>query len=113
MEKVLQMNPPDTRTVSDCVILAGGLGTRMGQPKALLKLDGVTLLERQHDQLSALFPRISVALKDPSLLDTVEDLSWHQVLLDPPESRCLVDVIGSIIERLAAPIFLLPSTYPF
>jgi len=112
MEKVIQMNPPDPRTVSDCVILAGGLGTRMGQPKALLKLDGVTLLKRQHDQLSALFPRISVALKDRSLLDSVEDLSWHQVLLDPPESRCLVDVIGSIVERLAVPVFVAAVDLP-
>ena len=112
MEKVLQMNQSDPRTVSDCVILAGGLGTRMGQPKALLKLDGVTLLKRQHDLFSALFPRISVALKDRSLLDSVEDLSWHQVLLDPPESRCLVDVIGSIVERLAVPVFVAAVDLP-
>ncbi|MDE0957259.1 MAG: molybdenum cofactor guanylyltransferase [Planctomycetota bacterium] len=106
------MNQPDRRTVSDCVILAGGLGTRMGQPKALLELDGVTLLKRQHDQLSALFPRISVALKDRSLLDSFEDLSWHRVLLDPPGSRCLVDVIESIVERLAVPVFVAAVDLP-
>ncbi|MDE0959252.1 MAG: molybdenum cofactor guanylyltransferase [Planctomycetota bacterium] len=106
------MNQPAPGTVSDCVILAGGMGTRMGQPKALLKINDRTLLKRQHDQLSPLFPRISVALKDSSLLDPVEALCWHQVLLDPPGSRCLVDVIGSIIERLAVPVFFAAVDLP-
>lgn len=41
------------RTVS-AIILAGGASSRMGQPKALLKLEGKTLLQRQTDKLRAL-----------------------------------------------------------
>lgn len=36
------------------IILAGGLSSRMGQPKALLTLEGKTLLQRQADKLRAL-----------------------------------------------------------
>lgn len=36
------------------IVLAGGLSSRMGQPKALLTLEGKTLLQRQADKLRAL-----------------------------------------------------------
>ena len=42
------------------IILAGGLSRRMGQPKALLKIDNCTILERIIRQLQGTFDNISV-----------------------------------------------------
>lgn len=42
------------------IILAGGDSKRLGQPKPLLELEGVTLLERAVTRLSTLFQQITV-----------------------------------------------------
>lgn len=89
----------------------------MGCPKALLEVGGLSLLERQFQLLSPLFERIHVSLKDTSLLDKIPTLPWDSVITDPPESRCLLDVIGNAIEKVGKPVFLvaidLPLLTPF
>lgn len=57
-------------TTQECgaVILAGGGSRRMGQNKALLMLNGQTMLERTLSQLSA-FDEILLSANDPSLSD--------------------------------------------
>jgi len=94
------------------VILAGGSGVRMGGPKALLEIEGETLLRHQFELLSALFPRTSIALKNDRLIDKIDPLNWHQVLIDPPDSRSLLDVLGSIITRVNGPVFIAAVDLP-
>ncbi len=106
------MDPADQHQVQDCVILAGGQGTRMRGPKALLKVGNSTLLHRQHQMLSKIFPRVSIALKDESILSRTDPLPWHEVLLDPDPKRCLLDVLGSIISTCSVPVFIAAVDLP-
>ena len=94
------------------MILAGGSGVRMGGPKALLEVGGETLLRHQFELLSALFPRTSIALKNDRLIDEIDPLNWHQILIDPPDSRSLLDVLGSIITRVNGPVFIAAVDLP-
>ena len=94
------------------MILAGGSGVRMGGPKALLEIEGETLLRHQFELLSALFPRTSIALKNDRLVDKIDPLNWHQILIDPPDSRSLLDVLGSIITRVNGPVFIAAVDLP-
>jgi len=48
------------------IILAGGKSTRMGQNKSLMKIDGVTLIERTVRLMSGLFPRLLLSTNSPS-----------------------------------------------
>ncbi len=49
------------------VILAGGRSRRMGTCKALLRLEGGTMLERAAGQLTALFDEVLLSANDPAL----------------------------------------------
>jgi len=84
----------------------------MGGPKALLEIEGETLLRHQFELLSALFPRTSIALKNDRLVDKIDPLNWHQILIDPPDSRSLLDVLGSIITRVNGPVFIAAVDLP-
>ena len=106
------METKPQQQITDCVILAGGSGVRMGGPKALLEIGGETLLRHQFELLSALFPRTSIALKDDQLIDQIDPLHWHQILIDPPDSRSLLDVLGSIITRVNGPVFVAAVDLP-
>ncbi len=106
------MNPAEQHQVQDCVILAGGQGSRMGGPKALLKVGTSTLLHRQHQMLTKIFPRVSISLRDRSILSKIDPLPWHDILLDPDPRRCLLDVLGSIISSCAAPVFIAAVDLP-
>lgn len=60
----------------DAVILAGGRSRRMGQCKALLTVEGKTMVERTKDALSD-FSRIFLSANDPALscgLPVVQDI---------------------------------------
>lgn len=106
------MESQQQQSITDCVILAGGSGVRMGGPKALLEVGGETLLRHQFELLSALFPRTSIALKNDRLIDRIDPLNWHQILIDPPDSRSLLDVLGSIITRVNGPVFIAAVDLP-
>ncbi|MGE4602219.1 MAG: molybdenum cofactor guanylyltransferase [Planctomycetota bacterium] len=106
------LNKPGFDSVADCLILAGGLGRRMGGPKALLEVNGLSLLERQFQLLSPLFERTFVALKDAALLEKIPTLPWDAIVTDPPGSRCLLDVIGNAIEKVGRPVFLAAVDLP-
>ncbi len=84
----------------------------MGGPKALLEIGGETLLKHQFESLSALFPRTSISLKNDQLIDQLDPLNWHQILIDPPDSRSLLDVLGSIITRVNGPVFIAAVDLP-
>ncbi len=56
----------ETTSTCGAVILAGGHSRRMGTCKALLKLDGKTMLERTAEQL-ACFDEVLLSANDPAL----------------------------------------------
>jgi len=90
--------------VSDCVVLAGGAGRRMGGPKAFLEYEGHLLIERIHSKVSPLFDRACVSVKTSSALDQIPHLKWHAVIEDPPECSSLHEALGNIIETVQAPV---------
>lgn len=84
----------------------------MGGPKALLSVDGVTLIERQFELLSPLFENLHIAVKDTSMLQKLPNLPWQGAITDPTPSRCLLDVIGNALESVGKPIFLAAVDIP-
>lgn len=82
------------------VILAGGLSSRMGQPKALLTLEGKTLLQRQADKLRALGIEdvmISGGIELPGVRSIADEYpqrgplgGMHACLKAAKHDRCLV-----------------------
>lgn len=47
------------------IILAGGKSSRMGQNKSLMKINGVTLIERTVDLMKGLFPHLLLSTNSP------------------------------------------------
>ncbi len=84
----------------------------MGGPKALLTVGGSTLLQRQFDLLSPLFDNLFVAVKDASMVDSFPHLAWQDTIVDPSDTRCLLDVIGNAIKVVGKPIFLAAVDIP-
>jgi molybdopterin-guanine dinucleotide biosynthesis protein A len=85
------------------VILAGGRSIRMGRPKARLMVGGTTLIQRVHDRLVQVCPRVAVVTDRPGdyadlpcvvAADLVPDLGPPGGLLTAavlwPKSRLLV-----------------------
>lgn len=62
-------NTPNTSSYPDVtgVILAGGRSKRMGQDKAMLKIDGRTLFERTLAMMQGLFSQVMIAGDRPDL----------------------------------------------
>ncbi|NCF99326.1 MAG: NTP transferase domain-containing protein [Planctomycetia bacterium] len=113
------MNPPfeevnhnPIQEVSDCVVLAGGAGRRMGGPKAFLEYEGQLLIERIHSKVSPLFDRTCVSVKTSSALDQIPHLKWHAIIEDPPECSSLHEALENIIETVQAPVFIVAVDLP-
>jgi molybdopterin-guanine dinucleotide biosynthesis protein A len=58
----------DSRILSraTAIVLAGGLSSRMGRDKAMLEIDGTTLIERIVRQLKPLFSEILISARGPN-----------------------------------------------
>ncbi len=98
--------------VSDCVILAGGEGRRMGVPKAYLDYKGQFLIERIYATVNPLFERVCVSVKSADHLESVPELKWHAVLEDPPACSSLHEVLFNIINTVQAPVFIVAVDLP-
>jgi len=65
------------------VILAGGLSTRMGHDKALLRVEGQRVLERNRTLLQAVCGKTLIVARDPQQAAT----------LDLPHARIVTDLV--------------------
>ena len=104
------------------VIPAAGLSRRMGQPKLLLPLAGLTILERlmmalHHPEIAA--RHVVVRKGDPSLQQEVIRLGGRLVVppVDPPEMRASVSAALADIQQQFAPSpddgwLLVPADHP-
>lgn len=98
--------------VSDCVILAGGAGKRMGGPKAVLEYQGQRLIERIHSTVTPLFERVCASVKSPEIIKQFSALDWHTVVEDPPEANSLHQVLENVIDTVQAPVFVVAVDLP-
>jgi molybdopterin-guanine dinucleotide biosynthesis protein A len=90
------------------VVLAGGLGRRMGAPKATAGLAGRPLIAYPLDALGAVAERVVVVAKDDSELP--EGLErWDE----PDEPRHPLAGVTHALERAAGPILVCAADMPF
>ena len=63
------------------LILTGGYSRRMGQDKALIDLEGVTLLDRTYNLLSPFMDQafVSIRLRPLSTYDAADELPWEAI----------------------------------
>ena len=85
----------------DAVILSGGGSTRMGTDKALVRIGGLTLIERAAAALGSIFSRVSVSI-DPSR--PYPSLRLPQIP-DAVRGRGPIEGVRASLERLQAPVF--------
>jgi molybdopterin-guanine dinucleotide biosynthesis protein A len=90
------------------VVLAGGLGRRMGAPKATAPLDGRPLISYPLDALRAVTDRVVVVAKrDTELPPGVE--RWDE----PDDPRHPVAGITHALERAGEPVLVAAADMPF
>lgn len=65
------INKPDKREDITGVILSGGKSSRMGENKALLKTDDITLIERAVRLMQSIFSKVVISTNDPAQLDFI------------------------------------------
>jgi len=83
----------------DAVILTGGGSTRMGADKALIRVDGVTLLERAVGLLAGIFTGVHLSI------DPRRPYSWLQVPRIPDSRPDLgpLEGVRAALERIRRP----------
>src|SRR5262245_31299695 len=91
------------------VILAGGKSSRMGQNKALLLIEGKTLIERIRELLSKIFSQVVVSTASQNAYPRLE---LPEVVDRYPETGPL-GAITSVLESGLSPIFCVACDMPF
>jgi molybdopterin-guanine dinucleotide biosynthesis protein MobB len=93
------------------VVLAGGEARRMGRDKRLLRLAGVTLIERNLRLLQAIFPTVALSVRDagqfldplPARVEIVPDVMTGSPLAG----------LASVLTRYREPVFALAADVAF
>ena len=91
------------------VVLAGGLGRRMGAAKANMLLGGRPLIAYPIDALAAACERVVVVAKRNTELPELGIERWDE----PDEPRHPLAGIAYALERAAAPILVCAADMPF
>lgn len=73
------------------IVLAGGAGLRMGHPKAVVQLGGMTMVERAVDMMSARCGRVVVVARPQTPLPRVA----ADVVLDRPGPACALIALAT------------------
>lgn len=92
------------------VILAGGKGLRMGEEKALLVLEGKTLLQRVHEALSQVFPEVIVVAHS---VEPFAHLPYRCVADRSPGLGPLSGIETALREAGGKAIFVVACDMPF
>lgn len=102
--------------IVDGIVLAAGASTRMGEPKALLEVDGVTFLERAVHLLRDAGCRYVVAVvNDDDWVERLADVSGAAVVINENEGAEQIDSLRLGIVNLpdgAAAVVVLPVDFP-
>ncbi|MGQ0562964.1 MAG: nucleotidyltransferase family protein [Gemmatimonadota bacterium] len=100
----------------DGIILAAGASSRMGQPKALLEVDGTTFLERAVHLLREAGCRYVVAVvNDDDWIERLADVSGAAVIINDNENAEQVESLRLGIANLpddADGVVVLPVDFP-
>jgi molybdopterin-guanine dinucleotide biosynthesis protein A len=96
--------------IADCtaIILAGGDSRRMGQDKALMLLDGKTLLEQVTVKMQSIFPKVMVSVRRLR-----EGIDTPQVCDEVEESGPLAGIIAGLRQVDTPWIFAVACDMPF
>jgi len=97
------------RLAIEAVLLAGGLGVRLGRRKESVVVAGSTLLDRHLARWQPLFARVRVSARAPLPAPLPRGVD---LLLDPPGATSLLDVIGALAERIEGPFWLVAVDLP-
>jgi molybdenum cofactor guanylyltransferase len=90
------------------VVLAGGLGTRMGEPKATALLAGRPLVAYPIEAMRAVCDRVAVVCKRDTELPELDVETW----IEPDEPRHPVAGIIHALERVAGPVLVCAADMP-
>ena len=100
----------------DGIVLAAGASTRMGEPKALLEVEGTTFLERAVQLLRAAGCRYVVAVvNDDDWVERLADVSGAAVVINENANAQQIDSLRLGIANLpegAAGVVVLPVDFP-
>ncbi|MEA2494133.1 MAG: molybdenum cofactor guanylyltransferase [Thermoleophilaceae bacterium] len=91
------------------VVLAGGLGRRMGAPKATATLAGRALIQYPLDALAAVCERVVVVCKGETELPPLHAERWDE----PDDPRHPIAGITHSLERAGSPILVCAADMPF
>jgi molybdopterin-guanine dinucleotide biosynthesis protein A len=96
--------------IEDCtaLILAGGESRRMGQDKASLVLNGMTLIERVTLTMQSVFPKVIVSVRRLR-----EDIKIQQVCDEPEARGPLAGLIAGLAQVDTPWMFALACDMPF
>lgn len=105
----------NSRTI-DGIVLAAGASTRMGEPKALLQVDGSTFLERAVHLLREAGCRYVVAVvNDDDWVERLADVSGAAVVINEADGSEQIDSLRLGIANLpedADAVIVLPVDFP-
>jgi molybdopterin-guanine dinucleotide biosynthesis protein MobB len=93
------------------VVLAGGEAQRMGRDKLRLRLGGASLVARNVALLQTIFPTVAVSVRDPGQI--TERLPDGIEMLTDKAPGSPLGGIATVLERFAAPVFVLAGDTAF
>jgi molybdenum cofactor guanylyltransferase len=91
------------------VVLAGGLGRRLGVPKATAVLGGRPLIAYPLEALREVCERVAVVCKRDTQLPDIDAERW----LEPGEPRHPIAGIAYALERAGGPVLVCAGDMPF
>lgn len=92
------------------IILTGGKSSRMGQDKAALKLNGVTLIERSINLITPLFTKIILSVSDKN---SCTDLSYEKAVDKYKGFGPLIGIYSALLKSKSNKNFIISCDMPY
>jgi len=87
----------------DAYVLAGGKSSRMGRSKALLQLDGMSMLQHICNSMKSIFQNVYIIAKRESM---IESLRFPVVFDVYPQSSALVGIHAALVHCKKSAVFI-------